>query len=164
MKKIGAGLGELWEKAPAGIGEAVEKGWEGAKEAVGKTAEAYATNKDLQKYTAIALGAGALPIVAAAAPEVLPSAGRAVASHVGKIKNAATGVMTAIGPDKVQKVIEVAEDVWNPMPPAKTKYGMTRGMIEGAINNYEYYANSSKNKQRTDKNQTQPVHDNLWGR
>ena len=81
VKKIGAGLGELWDKAPAGISEAVTKGTKGAGEALSKTAKAFATNKDLQKYTAIALGAGALPIagaVGAAAPTIAAGVGATI--------------------------------------------------------------------------------------
>ncbi|EGB15029.1 hypothetical protein DND132_1823 [Pseudodesulfovibrio mercurii] len=81
VKKIGAGFGKLWDKAPAGIGEAVTKGVKGAGKALSKTADAFATNKDLQKYTAIALGAGALPIVAATGSAVVPAAIGAAMQH-----------------------------------------------------------------------------------
>ena len=50
-RKIGAGLEQLWDKAPDGITQAVSKGAQGAQEAVRKAAEAYVTNDDLQKYT-----------------------------------------------------------------------------------------------------------------
>ncbi len=73
VKKIGAGLGQLWDKAPAGIGKAITRETKGAGEAISKTADAFATNKDLQKYSTIALGAGALPIVAAAGATAGPA-------------------------------------------------------------------------------------------
>jgi hypothetical protein len=85
MKKIGVGLGELWDKAPAGIGEAVTKGTKGAGEALGKTAEAFATNEDLQKYTAISLGAGALPIAAAVGTATAPVIAGAAMQHPDKL-------------------------------------------------------------------------------
>ena len=85
MKKIGAGFGKLWERAPAGIGEALTKGAKGAGEALSKTADAFKTNKDLQKYTAIALGAGAVPIVAAGAVEAAPVVVGAAMQHPDKL-------------------------------------------------------------------------------
>jgi hypothetical protein len=85
MKKVGVGLGELWDKAPAGIGEAATKGTEGAGEALGKTAEAFATNEDLQKYTAISLGAGALPIAAAVGTATAPVIAGAAMQHPEKL-------------------------------------------------------------------------------
>jgi len=85
VNKIGAGLGQLWDKAPAGIGEAVTKGAKGAGEALSKTADAFATNKDLQKYTGIALGAGALPIAAAAGTTAAPAIAAAAMQHPDKL-------------------------------------------------------------------------------
>lgn len=61
VNKIGAGLGQLWVKAPAGIGEAVTKGAKGAGEALSKTAEAFATNKDLKKIYGDFLGGRGTP-------------------------------------------------------------------------------------------------------
>ncbi|NDV18190.1 RHS repeat-associated core domain-containing protein [Pseudodesulfovibrio sp. JC047] len=92
VKKIGAGLGQLWDKAPAGIGAAITKGTKGAGEDLSKTGEAFATNKDLQKYTAIALGAGALPIAAAAGTTVAPTVVGAAMQHPDKL---AAGVKAA---------------------------------------------------------------------
>ena len=85
VNKIGAGLGQLWDKAPAGIGEAVTKGAKGAGEALSKTADAFATNKDLQKYTGITLGAGALPIAAAAGTTAAPAIAAAAMQHPDKL-------------------------------------------------------------------------------
>jgi hypothetical protein len=85
VKKIGAGLGELWDKAPAGIDEAVSKGTKGAREALSKTAEAFATNKDLQKYTIISLGDGALPIAAAVGSTTVPAIAVAAMQHPDKL-------------------------------------------------------------------------------
>lgn len=85
MKKIGAGFGKLWDKAPAGIAEAVTKGAKGAGEALSETADTFATNKNLQKYTAIALGAGALPIVAAAGASAAPVIAGAAMRHPEKL-------------------------------------------------------------------------------
>lgn len=85
MKKIGAGFGKLWDKAPAGIDEAVTKGAKGTGEALSKTADAFATNKDLQKYTGIALGAGALPIAAAVGTTAAPGIATATMQHPDKL-------------------------------------------------------------------------------
>ena len=88
VQKIGAGLGQLWGKAPGGVGEAVTEGAKGAGEALDKTAEAYATNDDLQKYTGIALGAGALPIVIAGGATAGPIIATTVARNPEKVEQA----------------------------------------------------------------------------
>ncbi|MGE4421795.1 MAG: hypothetical protein AB7D39_05815 [Pseudodesulfovibrio sp.] len=124
MEKIGAGLGKLWDKAPAGIGEALSKGAKGAGEAVGKTVDAFKTNKDLQKYTAIALGAGAAPIVAAGATEAIPAVMGVAMQHPDKLAAGADFVSGFFDPGPppqtpagvagsgVKKGIEEIEDVW----------------------------------------------------
>ena len=88
VQKIGAGLGQLWGKAPDGVGQAVSEGAKGAGEAVSKTADAFATNDDLQKYTAIALGAGALPIVIAGGATAGPIIATTVARNPEKVEQA----------------------------------------------------------------------------
>ena len=88
VQKIGAGLGELWDKAPVGIGQAVTEGAKGAGEALSKTADAFATNDDLQKYTGIAIGAGALPIAVAGGVEAGPIIATTVARNPEKVQGA----------------------------------------------------------------------------
>jgi hypothetical protein len=112
VKKIGAGFGKLWDKAPAGIGKAVTKGVKGAGEALSKTADAFATNKDLQKYTAIALGAGALPIVAASGTAVVPAAIGAAMQHPERL-----AVASKAATDFVTGAVD-------PGPPPMTKAGI----------------------------------------
>jgi len=107
LQQIGDGLGQLWDKAPDGIGQAVSEGSQGAGEALGKTAEAYATNEDLQKYTAVALGAGALPIAAAAGVEAAP----------------ATIAIAARNPDKIEKALDFMSGAFVPGPPPMTISG-----------------------------------------
>ena len=85
LKKIGAGFGKLWDTAPAGIGEAMSKGADGAGEAIGKTVDAFKTNEDLQKYTAVTLAAGALPIAAAGAAQVAPAVMTTAMRHPDKV-------------------------------------------------------------------------------
>jgi len=80
--------GGFWgnlKKIGAGVGKAVVKGTKGAGKALHETGKAYATNKDLQKYTAIALGAGALPIATAGAASVAPSVVGTVLQHPDKL-------------------------------------------------------------------------------
>lgn len=98
FQKIGDGLGQLWDKAPEGIGQAATEGTQGAGEAMSKTAQAYATNEDLQKYTAVALGAGAVPIVAAAGVEVAPALVAAAARNPKNIERAMDFVSGASDP------------------------------------------------------------------
>jgi len=50
-----------------------------------KTAEAFATNKDLQKYTVISLGAGALPIAAAVGTTAAPAIVGTAMQHPDKL-------------------------------------------------------------------------------
>ena len=107
VQKIGDGLSQLWDKAPGGVAQAVTEGAQGAGEALGKTVEAYATNEDLQKYTALALGAGAVPIAAAAGVEVAP----------------ALVAVAARNPDKVEKAFDFLSGAFVPGPPAMTKAG-----------------------------------------
>jgi hypothetical protein len=98
VQKIGAGLGQLWDKAPGGIGEAVTEGAKGAGEAFGKTAEAFATNDDLQKYTGLALGAGALPIAIAGGVEAGPMIFMTVARNPEKVQGAYEFLSGALDP------------------------------------------------------------------
>ena len=108
VQKIGDGLGQLWDKVPGGIGQAVFEGAKGAGEALGKTADAFATNDDLQKYTGIALGAGALPIAAAGGAEVEPIIATTVARN----------------PDKVEKAYDFLSGAFVPGPPPMTGTGV----------------------------------------
>ncbi|MDQ7834778.1 MAG: hypothetical protein RDU24_05300 [Humidesulfovibrio sp.] len=113
FQKIGDGLGQLFDKAPDGIGQAVSEGAQGAGEALGKTAEAYATNEDLQKYTGIALGAGAVPIVAAAEAEAAPAI-----------------IATAMrNPDKIEKAYDFLSGAFVPGPPNMTPAGRLGGAL-----------------------------------
>ncbi|MDY0306103.1 MAG: RHS repeat-associated core domain-containing protein, partial [Desulfovibrionaceae bacterium] len=108
LKKIGAGFGKLWDTAPAGIGEAMSKGADGAGEAIGKTVDAFKTNEDLQKYTAVALGAGALPIAAAGAAQVAPAVMTTAMRH----------------PDKVAIGTDFVSGFFDPGPPPLTRGGL----------------------------------------
>jgi len=117
VQKIGDGLGQLWDKAPGGIGQAVTEGAKGAGEALSKTAEAFATNDDLQKYTGIALGAGALPIAVAGGVE----AGPIIATTVAR------------NPEKFRGAYEFLSGAFDPGPPPLTKSG-----ISGYITNKVY--------------------------
>jgi len=107
VQKIGTGLDQLWDKAPGGIGQAVTEGAQGAGEAFGKTADAFATNDDLQKYTAIALSAGALPIAVAGGVEVAPIIATTVARN----------------PEKVEKAYDFLTGAFVPGPPTMTLPG-----------------------------------------
>ena len=98
IHKIGDGLGQVWDKAPGGVSQAVSKGTQAAGEALSKTAEAYATNEDLRKYTALALGAGALPIAAAGGVEATPAIVGAVARNPDMVEAAGDFVSGAIEP------------------------------------------------------------------
>ena len=113
--KIGAGFGRLWDKAPAGIGKAVTRGVKGAGEALSKTAEAYATNEDLQKYTGLALGAGLLPFAAVGAAEAAPTIMGAVMGN----------------PERLAAASEIVNDVLSPMTPT-TKTGYANKFWEWA--------------------------------
>jgi len=119
VQKIGAGLGQLWGKAPDGVGQAVSEGAKGAGEAVSKTADAFATNDDLQKYTGIALGAGALPIVIAGGVE----AGPIIATTVAR------------NPEKVEQAYDFLSGAFVPGPPSMTPAGqwgsLTKYSIDG---------------------------------
>ena len=108
LKKIGAGFGKLWDTAPAGIGEAMSKGADGAGEAIGKTVDAFKTNEDLQKYTAITLAAGALPIAAAGAAQVAPAVMTTAMRH----------------PDKVAAATDFVSGFFDPGAPPPSKSGM----------------------------------------
>jgi hypothetical protein len=125
MKKIGVGLGELWDKAPAGIGEAVTKGTKGAGEALGKTAEAFATNEDLQKYTAISLGAGALPIAAAVGTATAPVIAGAAMQHPDKL---AAGSKAAV---------DFASGWFDPGPPPPSLPGNAGSGTKWIYNKYK---------------------------
>ncbi|SDK48826.1 RHS repeat-associated core domain-containing protein [Maridesulfovibrio ferrireducens] len=65
--------------------EALDKGADAAGEAVGKTVDEFKKNKELQKYTEIALGAGALPIALASGIAAGPAVSSAAASVATKI-------------------------------------------------------------------------------
>ena len=107
VQKITDGFGPLWDKAPDGVAQAVTEGAQGAGEALGKTAEAYATNEDLQNYTALALGAGAVPIAAAAGVEAVP----------------AIAAVAARNPDKIEKAYDFLSGAFVPGPPTATPAG-----------------------------------------
>jgi hypothetical protein len=121
VKKIGAGLGKLWDRAPAGIGEALTKGAKGAGEALGKTVDAFKTNKDLQKYTAISLGAGALPIAAAIGTTAAP---------------AIAGVAMQT-PDKVAAGADFVSGFFDPGPPPQTPAGVAGSGVKKGIEEIE---------------------------
>ena len=112
VQKIADGFGQLWDTAPDGIAQAVTEGAKGAGEALGKTAEAYATNEDLQKYTALALGAGAVPIAAAAGVEALP----------------ALAAVAARNPDKIENAFDFLSGAFVPGPPPMTTAGQAGGI------------------------------------
>jgi RHS repeat-associated protein len=97
-QKIGDGLGQLWDKALGGIGQAVSEEAKGAREALSKTADAFATNDDLQKYTGIALGAGALPIAVAGGVEAGPMIATTVARNPEKVQGAYDFLSGALDP------------------------------------------------------------------
>ena len=63
----------------------------------------------MQKYTALALGAGAVPIAAAAGVEAVP----------------ALVAVAARNPDKVEKAFDFLSGAYVPGPPAMTKAGVT---------------------------------------
>jgi len=117
VQKIGDGLGQLWDKAPDGIGEAVTEGAKGAGEALSKTADAFATNDDLQKYTGIALGAGALPIAVAGGVETGPIIATTVARN----------------PEKVEKAYDFLTGALVPGPPAMTWGGVRGGGVSAGL-------------------------------
>ncbi|SKA98556.1 RHS repeat-associated core domain-containing protein, partial [Paucidesulfovibrio gracilis DSM 16080] len=124
VKKIGAGLGELWDKAPAGIGEAVSKGTKGTREALSKTAEAFATNGDLQKYAAISLGAGALPIAAAVGTAATPAIAGAAMQHPDKLAAGSKGIA------------DIAFGWFDPGPPPASVPGYTGSGAKWMYNKY----------------------------
>lgn len=118
-------------------------------------------NKDLQKYTGIALGSGALPIALATAPEVAAAA----APHVGKIvkgaravanvaKSKATEAATAAtgaairNQDKINKAADVVMDIANPVPPAKTPIGQ---VVTAGLMGYDQYDRYQEQKRTNDK-------------
>ncbi len=119
VQKTGDGLGQLWDKAPGGIGDAVTQGAKGAGAALSKTADAFATNDDLQKYTGIALGAGALPIIMAGGA----TAGPIIATTVAR------------NPEIVEKGFDFLSGAFVPGPPAMTPAGqwgsLTKYSIDG---------------------------------
>ncbi len=117
VQNIADGFSQLWDKAPDGIAQAVSEGAQGAGEALGKTAEAYATNEDLQKYTAVALGAGAVPIAAAAGVEALP----------------ALAAVAARNPDKIEKAYDFLSGYFDPGPPNMTWAGVSGSGTKGAL-------------------------------
>ncbi|WP_419785744.1 RHS repeat domain-containing protein [Pseudodesulfovibrio sp.] len=131
VKKIGAGLGQLWDKAPAGIGKAITRGTKGAGEAISKTADAFATNKDLQKYSAIALGAGALPIVAAAGATAGPAIVGAAMQHPAELAAAS------------EMVSDFASGAFDPGPPPISWSGVA-GMTAKA--GYDYIKNQRRKR------------------
>ena len=65
--------------------KAIVKGSHAAKEAIGKTADEFKNNKELRKYTGIALGAGAVPIALAGGAAVAPVVSDAAASALTQI-------------------------------------------------------------------------------
>ena len=117
VQSIAEGFGQLWDKAPDGITQAVSEGAQGAGEALGKTAEAYATNEDLQKYTALAHGAGAVPIAAAAGVEALP----------------ALAAVAARNPDKIEKAYDFLSGAFVPGPPAMKPAAMWGSGIKAGL-------------------------------
>ena len=120
VQKIGDGLGQLWDKAPDGVGQAVSEGAKGAGEALGKTAEAYATNDDLRKYTAVAIGAGALPIAAAMGLETAPIVATTVARN----------------PEKVEQAYDFLSGALDPGPPPMTRGGAVGGFASVLYNDW----------------------------
>jgi hypothetical protein len=123
-QEIGDGLGQLWDKAPGGIGQAVTEGTKGAGEALSKTADAFATNDDLQKYTAIALGAGALPIAVAGGVEVAPVIATTVARN----------------PEKLEQAYDFLTGAFVPGPPPMTWGGVRGGGVAAGLD----YINDQK--------------------
>jgi len=105
IHKIGDGLGQVWDKAPGGVSQAVSMGTKAAGQALSKTAEAYATNENLRNYTLLTLGAGALPIAAAASVDVAP----------------ANAMAAARNPDKIEKALDFVSGAFEPGPPPMTK-------------------------------------------
>ncbi|SDL07673.1 RHS repeat-associated core domain-containing protein [Maridesulfovibrio ferrireducens] len=76
--------------------EALDKGADAAGEAVGKTVDEFKNNKELRKYTEIALGAGALPIALASGVAAGPAVSSAAASVATKIATT-PGAQTVLG-------------------------------------------------------------------
>ena len=120
VQKIGAGLGQLWGEAPDGVAQAVSKGAKGAGDALDKTAEAYATNDELQKYAGIALGAGALPIVIAGGA----TAGPIIATTVAR------------NPEKVEQAYDFLSGALDPGPPSMTRGGAAGGFASVLYNEW----------------------------
>jgi len=120
VHKIGDGLGQLWDKAPDGVGQAVSEGAKGAGEALSKTADAFATNDDLQKYTGIAIGAGALPIAVAGGLE----AGPIIATTVAR------------NPEKVEQAYDFLSGALDPGPPPMTRGGAPGGFASVLYNEW----------------------------
>ncbi len=127
VQKIGEGLNQLWDKAPEGITQAVSKGARGTDEAVRKAVEAYETNADLRKYTAIALGAGALPVAAAGGVEAAPAAAATVARN----------------PENVEKAYDFLTGAFVPGPPAMTWGGVRGGGVSAGL---DYIKDLTRNK------------------
>jgi hypothetical protein len=97
----------------------MSKGADGAGEAIGKTVDAFKTNEDLQKYTAVALAAGALPIAAAGAAEVAPAVMTTAMRH----------------PDKVAIGTDFVSGFFDPGPPplnwsGAAGFGVKKGLDE----------------------------------
>jgi hypothetical protein len=86
----------------------MSKGADGAGEAIGKTVDAFKTNEDLQKYTAVALAAGALPIAAAGAAQAAPAVMTTAMRH----------------PDKVAAATDFVSGFFDPGAPPPSKSGM----------------------------------------
>jgi len=82
-----------------------------------KTADAFATNEDLQKYTSIALGAGALPIAVAGGLEAGPIISTTVARN----------------PEKFQGAYEFLSGVFDQGPPPLTTAGGDWSCRESAV-------------------------------
>ncbi len=88
---IPKGLEKTADKGTEGgkaASKAIVKGSHTAKEAIGKTADEFKHNKELRKYTGIALGAGAVPIALAGGAAVAPAivqAGVATSGTIEKI-------------------------------------------------------------------------------
>ncbi len=83
------GLDGAGERSIEGIKEAVVEGGKAAGEAIGKTVDELKTNKELQKYSGIALGAGVLPIAMATGVAAAPTLGRVGATASGIVENVA---------------------------------------------------------------------------
>ena len=124
-------FGELADKAPGGIQKALVEGAKGTGQAFKGLGHEYATNKNLQKHTGIALGAGLAPVAAAVAPEVATVTAGAIIRNPDKVASAGM----AAG--------EFAAGLIDPGPPPPTGAGYAGAWTKKA---YDEFGKRQKRK------------------